>query len=97
MTKTAIDDDNFEEFTDADFLSDVEFSSQQETDLLLACIADFPDETRAADIPPLAVVEPEWLSDVRELARKHGPFSTARIVKIVPILMIGPVTADYKR
>lgn len=37
----------------------------------------------------VASVEPEWLVDVRELVRRHGPFSPAHVMKIIPILTAG--------
>jgi hypothetical protein len=56
--------------------------SEDEIAEMMAALDDSigPDEVVApASVAPVA----DWLTDLRELARKHGPFSAAQIQQIV--------------
>ena len=73
---------------DDDLLADLEMPPEVEPESAEELIAalDLADEKAAAMIPvSVADITPlaEWLADVRELARKHGPFAPWQIVQII--------------
>ena len=78
-------DDGPVDTDDDDLLSDLDLtpSEEAETDAEIMAALDFcnpPDDVARPDpVAPIA----DWLTDVRELARKHGPFSAAQILQIV--------------
>jgi hypothetical protein len=68
-----------------DLLTDLDPTPNDETesdaDIMAALDAyDPPDDVATPD--PVAP-EAGWLTDVREQARKHGPFSVAQVLQIV--------------
>jgi hypothetical protein len=67
---------------DDDWLTDLDMTphAEAETDEAIMAALDSSDDLAAPDpVPPVA----DWLTDVRELALKHGPFSAAQILQIV--------------
>jgi hypothetical protein len=70
---------------DDDWLSDLDMTPaiEAESDAeIMAALDDIdPSEFVAASAPAVPVAD--WLTDVRELARKHGPFSAAQILQMV--------------
>jgi hypothetical protein len=67
---------------DDDLLSDLDLtpSEEAETDAEIMAALDTIDP---ADYDDPVAPEAGWLIDVRELARKHGPFSAAQILQVV--------------
>ncbi|MBR1223764.1 hypothetical protein JQ600_02480 [Bradyrhizobium sp. AUGA SZCCT0176] len=72
-----------------DILSDLDLWAEGDGDEDISAAIAMLDVSLSDDttVPNTVVVDPEWMADVRELARKHGPFSTAHIMKITPILL----------
>jgi hypothetical protein len=77
-----IDDD----LIDDDLLSDLDLGVEVETvdDLMAALDAsdDPPDDIASVVAAPVA----DWLIDVRQLARKHGPFAPWQILEVIRAL-----------
>jgi hypothetical protein len=69
-----------------DLLAELEMGTEVETtDELMAALDSFdPDDSPSEPAPAPAV--DDWLIDVRELARKHGPFAPWQIVQIIRTL-----------
>jgi hypothetical protein len=69
---------------DDDWLTDLDMTPREESDAeIMAALDAIPND--GPDDPPIAP-EPamaDWLTDVQELARKHGPFAPWQIVKII--------------
>jgi hypothetical protein len=65
-----------------DLLSDLDMTpnAEAESDADIMAALDAADDIAAPDpVVPVA----DWLTDLRELARKHGPFSAVQILQIV--------------
>lgn len=90
-SKTDKDCENNLKTIDDDLLADLDMapdSDPKSAEELIAAL-DLADEKAAALIPvAVAAIAPiaEWLADVRELARKHGPFAPSQIVQIIRAL-----------
>ena len=69
---------------DDDWLTDLDMTphaeAESDAEIMAALDAIDPDDVTTPD--PIAPVD-GWLTDLRELARKHGPFSAAQILQIV--------------
>jgi hypothetical protein len=65
--------------TDLDLTPAAEAESDEE--IMAALDSDDPRDDVAAPDPIAPVAD--WLADVRELARKHGPFAPWQIVQII--------------
>jgi hypothetical protein len=77
--------------SDDDLLADLDMPPEVEPESAEELIAalNLADEGTAAIVPAsVAAIAPpaEWLADVRELARKHGPFAPWQIVQIIRAL-----------
>ncbi len=85
-TSETLEEINF----DSDFSAD-DGDEHIEDDDVLNAIGALVGEPTCAGLPITAPMESEWLLDVQALARKHGRFSTAQIMKTIPILINGPL------
>jgi hypothetical protein len=90
-SKTDKDCENNLKTIDDDLLADLDMAPDHEVESAEELIAalDLADEraravisASVADIAPPA----DWLADVRELARKHGPFAPWQIAQIIRTL-----------
>lgn len=66
-----------------DLLNDMDMSPIEETDEEVLASLTEGLEGVVFDAPTVPNATPSWLMDAQEYAAKHGPFSTAQIVKIV--------------
>jgi hypothetical protein len=73
--------------TDDDLLSDLDMSlaSDVESNAEIMAALD-PSDDDAPDHPLPVTPVADWMTDVQELARKHGPFAPWQIVQIIRAL-----------
>jgi hypothetical protein len=70
--------------TDDDLLSDLDLtpSAEAETDAeIMAALNSEDDDTAKHHLSVMPIAD--WMTDVQELARKHGPFAPWQIVQII--------------
>ena len=87
ITEKLDHEDILEGLTDRDLTTG--YSAEDETKEILAALDELLDDAQVGDTSKPVVAEPEWSTDVRNFAGKHGPFSTSDLMKIIPILMAG--------
>lgn len=78
-------DSNAELEADDDLLSDLDMAPATEVESdaeIMATLDSSDDDTHDDETVPTAPVA-GWLADVRELARKHGPFAPWQIDQII--------------
>ena len=75
-TTVVTDDDDW--LSDLDMTPALEEASNEE---IMRALDSPDDDTPHHPLPVTPVAD--WLTDVRELARKHGPFSAAQILQMV--------------
>jgi hypothetical protein len=72
---------------DDDLLSELDMTphaeAESDADIMAALDASDPSDDYALDDPTPITPIATWLTDVQELARKHGPFAPWQIVKII--------------
>jgi hypothetical protein len=73
-----------------DLLNDLDMTPIEETDEEVFAALNSELRGVAFDAPTIPRVTPNWLTDVQKYAAKHGPFSTAQIVKIIQALNAVP-------
>jgi hypothetical protein len=70
--------------TDGDLLSDLDMTPALEAESdaeIMAALDPSDDDTPDHPLPVTPIAN--WLTDVQELARKHGPFAPWQIVQII--------------
>jgi hypothetical protein len=77
--------DDLDGFSDSDLLGGEE--TDEEVLAQISLLTEFPSADHAI---PHVPSEPAWLAEVRGLAQRHGPFASAQVMKIIPILMNSP-------